>query len=101
MEVEPQAFGRIAAQTAKQVIIQRVREAERNSLYNSFKAREGELITAFPQNGRDDKWYMVYQIYPLLYQRRTGGVKRKNPQKREKGRDGYFCCWAERISLIF
>jgi N utilization substance protein A len=45
VEVEPQAFGRIAAQTAKQVIIQRVREAERNCLYKSFKAREGELIT--------------------------------------------------------
>ncbi len=44
VEVEPQVFGRIAAQTAKQVIIQRVREAERLELYRSFKAREGELI---------------------------------------------------------
>jgi transcription termination/antitermination protein NusA len=49
MEVEPQTFGRIAAQTAKQVIIQRVREAERNGLYQSFKAREGELITGVVQ----------------------------------------------------
>ncbi len=49
VEVEPQAFGRIAAQTAKQVIIQRVREAERNVLYKSFKAREGELITGVVQ----------------------------------------------------
>ncbi len=49
VEVEPQAFGRIAAQTAKQVIIQRVREAERNCLYKSFKAREGELITGVVQ----------------------------------------------------
>ena len=49
VEVEPQAFGRIAAQTAKQVIIQRVREAERSSLYKSFKAREGELITGVVQ----------------------------------------------------
>jgi N utilization substance protein A len=49
VEVEPQAFGRIAAQTAKQVIIQRVREAERNGLYRSYKAREGELITGVVQ----------------------------------------------------
>lgn len=38
-------FGRIAAQTAKQVIYQRVREAERNNIYNEFKERKGELIT--------------------------------------------------------
>ena len=49
MEVEPQAFGRIAAQTAKQVIIQRVREAERDGLYRSFKAREGELVNGLVQ----------------------------------------------------
>jgi N utilization substance protein A len=38
-------FGRIAAQTAKQVIYQRVREAERDNIYNDFKDRKGELIT--------------------------------------------------------
>ncbi len=38
-------FGRIAAQTAKQVIYQRVREAERDNIYNEFKERKGELIT--------------------------------------------------------
>ncbi|MBN1946575.1 MAG: transcription termination/antitermination protein NusA [Bradymonadales bacterium] len=38
-------FGRIAAQTAKQVIIQRIREAERDMIYNDFKDRKGELIT--------------------------------------------------------
>ena len=37
-------FGRIAAQTAKQVIIQRVREAEREIVYNEYKDRKGELI---------------------------------------------------------
>ncbi len=39
------AFGRIAAQTAKQVIYQRVREAERDNIYNAYKDRKGELIT--------------------------------------------------------
>ncbi|RMH39406.1 MAG: transcription termination/antitermination protein NusA [Deltaproteobacteria bacterium] len=38
-------FGRIAAQTAKQVIYQRVREAERDNVYKEFKDRKGELIT--------------------------------------------------------
>ncbi len=38
-------FGRIAAQTAKQVIIQRVREAERENLYDKYKDKKGELMT--------------------------------------------------------
>ena len=42
--VPAQSFGRIAAQTAKQVIIQRVREAERDSVYQNFKEKEGELV---------------------------------------------------------
>jgi N utilization substance protein A len=45
----PAAFGRMAAQTAKQVIIQKLREAERNKLFNEFKDREGELINATVQ----------------------------------------------------
>ncbi|MFQ5848078.1 MAG: transcription termination factor NusA [Candidatus Methylomirabilales bacterium] len=49
VEVQPRGFGRIAAQTAKQVIIQRVREAERDSIFQSFKNREGELITGVVQ----------------------------------------------------
>lgn len=42
-------FGRIAAQTAKQVIIQRLREAERNMLFREFKDRENEVVTATVQ----------------------------------------------------
>lgn len=38
-------FGRIAAQTAKQVILQRLREAERDAVYEEFKGREGEIIS--------------------------------------------------------
>ncbi|GIW88984.1 MAG: transcription termination/antitermination protein NusA [Isosphaeraceae bacterium] len=47
--VEPPDFGRIAAQTAKQVIIQKIREAERDSLYEEFGAQRGELITGTVQ----------------------------------------------------
>jgi len=44
MKLPSSEFSRIAAQTAKQVIIQRVREAERETIYNEFKDRVGELI---------------------------------------------------------
>ncbi|MBN1681729.1 MAG: transcription termination/antitermination protein NusA [Anaerolineae bacterium] len=43
-------FGRIAAQTAKQVILQRIREAERESLYDEFVEREGDLVTGTVQS---------------------------------------------------
>ena len=46
----PERFGRIAAQTAKQVILQRIHEAERDALFTSFAEREGELINGTVQN---------------------------------------------------
>ena len=48
-EREPTDFGRIAAQTAKQVILQRIHEAERDVLFDSFHEREGELINGSVQ----------------------------------------------------
>ncbi len=45
----PADFGRMAAQTAKQVIIQKLREAERETVYNEFKNKQGELITGVVQ----------------------------------------------------
>ena len=50
IENTPKTFGRIATQTAKQVILQRIREAERDVLFNSFLEREGELINGTVQN---------------------------------------------------
>lgn len=47
--VEAAEFGRIAAQTAKQVIIQKIREAERDSQFSEFHEREGELISGTVQ----------------------------------------------------
>ena len=44
-EIESELFGRIAAQTAKQVIVQKVREAERAKVVDAFLARKGELVT--------------------------------------------------------
>ncbi len=49
-KLEPKTdFGRIAAQTAKQVIIQRLREAERGAIFSEFKDREGEIISGLVQ----------------------------------------------------
>ncbi|PKO23076.1 MAG: transcription termination/antitermination protein NusA [Chloroflexi bacterium HGW-Chloroflexi-1] len=50
VEREPTDFGRIAAQTAKQVILQRIHEAERDAVYESYRQREGELITGSVQS---------------------------------------------------
>ncbi len=44
VERTPDDFGRIAAQTAKQVILQRIREAERDSIYDDYSERDGELV---------------------------------------------------------
>jgi transcription termination/antitermination protein NusA len=49
LPLEVEGFGRIAAQTAKQVIIQKVREAERDIIYNEYKGREGELVNGVIQ----------------------------------------------------
>lgn len=49
IEVTPANFGRIAAQTAKQVVVQRVREAERDIIYEEFMSREGDIIRGLVQ----------------------------------------------------
>ncbi|MCF7872825.1 MAG: transcription termination factor NusA [Candidatus Omnitrophica bacterium] len=43
-EVTSQEFGRIAAQTARQVIIQKIREAEKNNIYDEYKEKEGDIV---------------------------------------------------------
>lgn len=50
IESTPRNFGRIAAQTAKQVILQRVREAEREKLYTDYAASEGEIVNGTVQS---------------------------------------------------
>lgn len=49
VEVTPSNFGRIAAQTAKQVVVQKLREAERSLIYEEFSEREGEVVTGVIQ----------------------------------------------------
>ena len=49
IEIVPKNFGRIAAQTAKQVIVQKLREAERNIVYSEFNDRKGEIVSGIVQ----------------------------------------------------
>jgi N utilization substance protein A len=59
VEVTPRDFGRIAAQTAKQVVVQRIREAERGMIYEEYSSREGEIVTGIVQR-QDPKTRAVY-----------------------------------------
>ena len=59
-DVTPHDFGRIAAQTAKQVILQRIREAERMMMYEEYRDRVGELITGIIQ--QSDNRYTLVQL---------------------------------------
>ena len=56
----PHDFGRIAAQTAKQVILQRIREAERDMMFEEYRDRVGELITGVVQ--QSDSRYTLVQL---------------------------------------
>ena len=53
LEATPTDFGRIAAQTAKQIILQRIREAERDVLYETYTEREGEIVNGTVQRVSD------------------------------------------------
>ena len=49
IKIETDTFGRIAVQTAKQIIIQKVKDAERDNVYEEYKDRKGELVNGFVQ----------------------------------------------------
>ena len=58
IEVTPANFGRIAAQTAKQVVVQRIREAERGIIYEEFMSREGDILTGLVQRVENHNVYI-------------------------------------------
>jgi transcription termination/antitermination protein NusA len=49
IKIETSTFGRIAVQTAKQIIIQKVKDAERDNIYDEYKDKKGELVSGFVQ----------------------------------------------------
>lgn len=57
-EVTPHDFGRVAASTAKQVVIQKIREAERESLISEFKDKEGELVQGIAELEDEGNYYI-------------------------------------------
>ncbi len=57
-QVTPKDFGRIAAQTAKQVVVQRIREAERGMVFDSFSARQGEILTGIVHRKSGDTLFI-------------------------------------------
>ena len=57
-EVTPRDFGRIAAQTAKQGVMQRIREAERNLVYEEYANREGDIVTGVVQRVEQKNVYI-------------------------------------------
>ena len=63
-EVTPGDFGRIAAQTAKQIVVQKIREAEREMTYNEFLEKQDELVTGeiSRTSSRDGKQIVFVQI---------------------------------------
>ena len=60
VKMDPDAFGRIAAQSAKQVIMQRLREAERDIVYDDYKDRRGEIVHGIVQ--RFDKGSIIVNL---------------------------------------
>ena len=58
IEVTPANFGRIAAQTAKQVVVQRIREAERGNIYDEFSGRSSDIVTGLVQRVENRNVYI-------------------------------------------
>lgn len=83
VDVTPSDFGRIAAQTAKQVILQRIREAEREQTYSTYAEREGELVYGTVQNvNRDTVTVQLDRVEAVLLKSHQLPGERYNPNQR-------------------
>ncbi|ABX03124.1 MAG TPA: transcription termination/antitermination protein NusA [Herpetosiphon sp.] len=78
VESTPDDFGRIAAQTAKQVVLQRIKEVERDHIYGEYFDREGEIVTATVQ--RTAKGNVILEV---------GRAEAILPQKEQISHDNY------------
>ncbi|MBI4744415.1 MAG: transcription termination/antitermination protein NusA [Actinobacteria bacterium] len=58
VEVTPDDFGRIATQTAKQIILQRIREAERDIMYEEYSDRQGDIVTGIVEQ-TDQRYTLI------------------------------------------
>ena len=78
VKLDSKEFGRIDAQTAKQIIIQKVREAERNIVYNEYSSKRGEIVTGIVQ--RFEKGDIIVDL---------GRAEAILPKKEQVRREGY------------
>ncbi|MBI5588017.1 MAG: transcription termination/antitermination protein NusA [Deltaproteobacteria bacterium] len=78
VKLDAREFGRIDAQTAKQIIIQKVREAERNIVFSEYSAKKGEIITGIVQ--RFEKGDIIVDL---------GRAEAVLPKKEQVRREGY------------
>ena len=80
-----ESFGRIAAQTAKQVIIQKIKEAEKNIIYDEYKDREGDLINGYLQRKSRDALYVdLGRTEGVLYAREQSPLEHYKTGERIK-----------------
>ena len=85
-KIDSESFGRIAAQTAKQVIIQKIREAEKEVIFNEFSARVGEIVTGTVY--RFEKGNIIVDLFG-----KTEGILPRNEQSpKEEFRQGQRIC---------
>ncbi|MCP3909365.1 MAG: transcription termination/antitermination protein NusA [Actinomycetia bacterium] len=84
-DVTPDDFGRIAAQTAKQVMFQRIREAEREMKYEEYAGREGDIVTGIIQQS-DSRYTLLDlgRVEALLPQAEQVAFERPEPNSRLK-----------------
>lgn len=78
IKMDPDTFGRIAAQSAKQVIMQRLKEAERDMVFDDFKDRRGEIVNGIVQ--RFDRGAIIANL---------GRVEAELPPKEQMPRENY------------
>ncbi len=85
IDVTPNDFGRIAAQTAKQVMMQRIREAERELKYEEYAGREGDIVTGIIQQN-DNRYTLLDlgRVEALLPQAEQVSFERPEPGTRLK-----------------
>ena len=85
LDVTPDDFGRIAAQTAKQVMMQRIREVERDMKYEEYAGREGDIVTGMIQQS-DQRYTLLAlgRVEALLPQAEQVPYERPEPNSRVK-----------------
>ncbi|MEQ8189602.1 MAG: transcription termination factor NusA [Candidatus Eremiobacterota bacterium] len=85
VEITPSNVGRIAAQTAKQVIVQRIREAERDLLFKEFADRKGDIVTGVIQRIEQNKVYIdLAKIEGVIPQSEQVVIEKYRPGDRIK-----------------